>query len=257
MSEYRQTIETPSDRVIVALDNMPWDEASDILADVGPHVGMGKANAIAQIDGWRHAVQSIGAYDLQTMADPKFHDIPETVGLEVEAVTSVGARFITVHASSGQKALEYAVAGRNRAFDKQKSGAFYDDLIGGILGITVLTSHDEAECISIYGDNPERKVVEFARIALASGIDGIVCSGKELRAIRGISELDGLVTVVPGITPTWAKKAGDQKRVVTPSEAVQEGADFIVVGRAITQPPGGISRLEAAQRIEQELKEAA
>lgn len=150
--------------------------------------------------------------------------------------------------------LEYAVKARNMVFNNQPKAAWNDQL-GGILGITVLTSIDD-DCVSIYGDEPEVKVVQFAHMAQEAGIDGIVCSGKELRAIRAISALDDLITVVPGITPEWAKKPGDQKRVVTPAMAVDNGADFIVVGRAITQPPVGISKQEAAHRIVTELTEA-
>jgi orotidine-5'-phosphate decarboxylase len=255
-NEYRATIEAPSDRVIVALDNMNWQVASDVMEEVGQYVGLGKANSLAQRFGWENAVQTISALGAATMADTKFHDIPQTVGLQVEAVASAGARLITVHASGGQAMLEAAVTGRDRAYNQQ-SPEEWDDLLGGILGITVLTSLDGETCQSIYGDEPEKKVVQFAHIALDAGIDGIVCSGKELRAIRAIGALDDLITVVPGITPEWTQKAGDQKRIVTPTEALQSGADFIVVGRAITQPPEGISRAEAAQRIAVELGEAA
>ncbi|TXG77808.1 orotidine-5'-phosphate decarboxylase [Patescibacteria group bacterium] len=255
-NEYRSTIEQPSDRIIVALDKMTWHVASEVMGEVGPHVGMAKANSIAQRHGWEPAVRTIESLGAATMADTKFHDIPETVGLQVEEVASTGARLITVHASGGQEMLKYAVSGRDRAFNDQPEDR-WDDLLGGILGITVLTSIDGETCTSIYGDEPEKKVVQFAHIALEAGIDGIVCSGKELRAIRAIGALDDLIAVVPGITPEWAKKPGDQKRVVTPTEAFQAGADFLVVGRAITQPPEGISRQEAAERIATELTEAA
>lgn len=254
-SEYRETIYKPSDRVIVALDNMDWPTAEEVLGEVGPYIGMGKANTLALRYGWEHAVRTIGSHGAETMADPKFHDIPQTAELEAEAVASCGASLITVHASGGQAMLEAVVAGRDRAYQAQDP-ARWSDKLGGILGVTVLTSHDEESCMSIYGDKPEKKVVQFAHFALEAGAEGIVCSGKELRAIRAISALDDLITVVPGITPAWTQKAHDQKRIVTPTEAVQSGADFIVVGRAITQPPQGITRQEAAQRIAVELGEA-
>jgi orotidine-5'-phosphate decarboxylase len=254
---YRRSIEKPSDRIIVALDNMDWDQARQTMSQVGAFVGMGKANSIAQRLGWEHAVQTIADCGAFTMADGKFHDIPETVRLHTKAVTEAGASLITVHASGGVPMLEAAVAGREEGrealvnpFLKTCKGR-----LGGILGITVLTSLQE-ECVSIYGKEPEQKVLEFARSAQEAGIDGIVCSGKELRAIRAVSALDSLITVVPGITPEWAKKPGDQKRVVTPAEAIENGADFIVVGRAITQP-WGIPHTEAAERIATEVAEAA
>lgn len=257
MSEnaYRATIEQPSNRVIVALDNMNWDQAEQLMSRVGPHTGMGKANSIAQKEGWQHAVSRLSDYGVETFADTKFHDIPETVRLQVKAVTETGPSLITVHASGGLAMLEHAVRGRDEA--KAEMDLSQRTRVGGILGITVLTSLDGETCLSIYGDEPEKKVVQFAHLALEAGIDGIVCSAKELRAIRAISALDSLITVVPGITPEWAAKAGDQKRVATPSAALSDGADFLVIGRAITQPPEGISPEEAAQRIELELSEAA
>jgi orotidine-5'-phosphate decarboxylase len=255
---YRNTIEQPSDRVIVALDNMDWQQAGLVMSEVGEYVGLAKANSLAQIEGWQYTVGQIATFGAKTMADAKFHDIPETVRLHVKAVASCRPSLITVHASGGEDMLKKAVEGRNEGV-RDSAGVHpeWTPQPVGILGITVLTSLDVEQCQWIYGDMLEKKVLQFARLALEAGIDGIVCSGKELRAIRADSALDALITVVPGITPTWAKKAGDQKRVVTPTEALQHGADFEVIGRAITQPPEGISRAEAAQRITEELKEAA
>lgn len=261
MSEniYRQTIEVPSDRIIVALDNMSWNKAVDTMEQVSEWTGMAKANSIAQKKGWEHAANTLQGIGSFLMADAKFHDIPETVRLSVKEVTECGPRFITVHASGGKAMLEHAVLGRDEGLEGIENEVLsgFKERLGGILGITVLTSLDGEDCVSIFGTEPEKKVVEFAHMALDAGIDGIVCSGKELRAIRAISALDTLVCVVPGITPVWAKKPGDQKRVVTPAEALQEGADFEVVGRAITKPPEGITPAEAAERIADELSEAA
>ena len=259
MSEniHRSSIEQPSDRVIVALDNMDWEQAGVVMSEVGSHVGMAKANSLAQKEGWRHAIGTIATLQAKTMADAKFHDIPETVRLHVEAVASCEPSLITVHASGSEAMLKKAVEGRDEGVKNSDSALFgLEPGPVGILGITVLPSLDPEECRSIYGDEPEKKVLQFAKLAVDAGIDGIVCSGKELRAIRADASLDDLLTVVPGITPEWAKKAGDQKRVVTPGEALQNGADFIVVGRAITQPQEGVSRAEAAYRVAKELREA-
>ena len=256
---YREAIEAPSDRIIVALDDMTWGEATQVIYETKEFIGLGKANSLAQRNGWKPAVDGLQDAGVRTMADTKFHDIPKTVELQVEAVTQTKASLITVHASGGQKMLEHAVTGRDRAketLQRQYKGMLRDELIGGLLGITVLTSIDKEQCESIYGDEPEKKVIQFARTALEAGLDGIVCSGKELEAIRSDDSLSELITVVPGITPEWAKKADDQKRVVTPREAIQNGADYLVIGRAITQPPEGVSRTEAAQRINQEIAEA-
>lgn len=260
---YREAIEAPSDRVIVALDNMNWAQAEDVMSEVAGEVGMAKANSIAQKQGWEHTVHKLWKMGvISTMADTKFHDIPKTVELQVKEVTETNAALITVHASGGKEMLEAAVTGRNEAIEGIKRNDNQSFLLGetgqggGLLGITVLTSIGKEECESIYGDEPEKKVLQFARIALEAGLDGIVCSGKELKAIRSDDSLSDLITVVPGITPEWTTKASDQKRVVTPKEALQNGADYLVIGRAITQPPEGVSRTEAAQRISQEIAEA-
>lgn len=227
------------------------------MQEVGPNVGMGKANSLAQRYGWEHAVRTIADLGAFTMADGKFHDIPETVRLHVKEVTECGASLITVHASGGETMLKAALEGRNQGRDALVNPFLRAcrSRLGGILGITVLTSLDD-ECYSIFGVGSEEKVAQFARMAASAGVDGIVCSGKELDALRNVPDLDDLLTVVPGITPEWAKKPGDQKRVVTPTEAIQSGADYIVVGRAITQPPPGMSRAEAAERIAIEVGEA-
>lgn len=255
---YRESISRPSDRVILALDNMSWGDVAEILPETEGLIGMGKINSLSQKEGWAHAIHFLDRYGFRTMADPKYHDIPKTVELHVQSVAKERASFITLHASGGEEMLKFAVNAREEAKHElsQNGDIPIDEKIGGLLGVTVLTSLGEKETISIYGDKPAKKVLQFARIALNSGIDGIVCSGKELKAIRSNPDLDELITVVPGITPAWTTKAQDQKRVVTPKEAIAEGADYIVIGRAITSPPNGVSRKEAAQRIADEIKEA-
>lgn len=236
---YRDSIDKPSDRVIVALDGMDWEKASELLNEVGPYVGMAKANSLAQKRGWQHAVQQFAELGALTMADAKYKDIPNTMENHLTEVTECAPALITIHADNTLQAMEASVVGR----DKGKDGitnAFHralKDRLGGILGVTVLTSYDEADAVSIYGDTPEKKVVQFAKTAQEAGIDGIVCSPKELKAIRAISSLDDMITVVPGITPRWAAKPADQARVATPTQAIQDGADFLVIGRAITKPP--------------------
>lgn len=260
---YRELIEDPSDRVIVALDDMTWDRAVSVMRETHLLVGMGKINSLAQNDGWQHATNLLADLGSLTMADEKFHDTPKTVELEVVEVAKSGPAFITVHASGGLKMMEAAVQGSETGEDIFLETHDYQDydprfqVPPGILAITILTSLDEQECLSIYGATPEKKVLQLARLAAEAQVDGIVCSGQELRAIRAIPDLDHLVTVVPGITPSWAKKAHDQSRIVTPAEAVESGADFIVVGRAITQPPDGMAVGEAAARIAEEIREAS
>lgn len=257
---FRQTVETPHDRVIVALDNMNWLDAGEVMNEVGPFVGMAKANAIAQQRGWKHAVSTIGFHGLRTMADAKYKDVPSTMKNHVREATECLPRFITVFADNNPAALTQAVQGREdgrRNLEKRAAGVNTKG-IGGLLGVTVLTSIGSVECQSIYGEGrTQKKVEQFAFAAAAAGLDGIVCSGQELEMIRSHGALDNLLTVVPGMVPEWAAKPDDQKRVMTPGQALQSGADYLVIGRAITKPPEGMSRAEAAERIAAEILEAA
>jgi len=260
---FRVSIEKPVDRVIVALDNMNWQQADEVVSEVQDFVGMAKANSIAQKLGWLHAVNHLSTLGIKTMADAKYHDVGSTDDNHCREITSCGPRFVTVHAGDDPKTLQAAVKGRDQGRVELSEQFHYystnpNELknIGGLIGITVLTSLGVKGCKSIYGDVPEVKVLQFAKQAEAAGFDGIVCSGEELEVVRKDSSLDRLVTIVPGIVPEWFAKPEDQDRVVTPTKAVQRGADYLVIGRAITKPPEGMSRLEAAQRIAQELEEA-
>lgn len=266
MSEniYREQLDQPGDRVISALDNMSWDEAIAQVNEIGAHIGMGKTNSLHQRVGADFAVSTLGENGLYTMLDAKYHDIPETVESHVREATLAGASLITVHASGGVEMLEGAVKGREKGReltrDVFRQAAI--DRIGGVLGITVLTSLDSDDCESIFGipkedpDGIKKKVVQFANMALDAGLDGIVCSSLELEAIRSNSNFDGLLTVVAGITPVFAKKAGDQKRTTNAREAISSGADFVVVGRAINKAGDyGMTKAEAAQAVAEEVKE--
>lgn len=259
---FRETVEAPGDGVIVALDNMDWEQAKNVIEEVGAFVGLAKANALAQKRGWEHAINEVNASGVQMMADAKYKDVPSTMENHVRENTECMPQFITIFADNTLEAMEAAVRGRDTAKSNVEAdfeGTSEEELarMGGLLGVTVLTSISDEQCVSIYGDQSTPKVLQFAHTALEAGLDGVVCSGQELEAIRADKDLDALLTVVPGITPVWAAKAEDQQRIITPAEAVRRGADYIVVGRAITKPPEGVSRAEAAERIAQEIGEAA
>ena len=158
--------------------------------------------------------------------DLKFHDIPNTVAGAVAAAGNLpGVRLLTVHASGGSammRAAREAVAGmKNRP---------------AILGVTVLTSLDAAALrrVGISG-SPAARALALARLAKQAGLDGVVASAHEARAIRKACGPKFLI-VVPGVRPTNAS-LHDQSRVATPSEAIRAGANYLVVGRPITQAP--------------------
>lgn len=204
--------------IIVALDDLtPADalalaeklsgtgvlfKANDLLDDPGPAI----IKALAGFGG--------------VMADPKFHDIPNTMKNRVKKFAVLGPKFITVHASAGVPAMRAAV---EKCGDSQ------------ILAVTVLTSLSEDECNLIFGAPVKAKVLQFARDALLAGVHGIVCSPKELEFLKGFPELAGLIKVTPGIRPVWHFGTEDQARVTTPADAVKMGANYLVIGRPIVK----------------------
>jgi orotidine-5'-phosphate decarboxylase len=243
------------DHIIIALDQGDWASAQKVAKAVQPYVGMAKLNSLALRDGWQQSIQRLDNMGTLTMADAKFHETPATAQAEVAAVASCGARLITVHASGGLRMLQASVAGRDAGLQAVEPdwAASHPGQPCQLLAITVLTSLGSDECESMYGTNPQKKVIQFAHLALEAGVDGIVCSGQELRALRGIAAFDKLQLVVPGIVPDWAEKPSGQQRIVTPAEALREGADYIVIGRSITQPPAGMTCAEVAARIADEV----
>lgn len=262
---YREQLVEPGDRVISAFDNMTWQAANSQAQEIGPHIGLAKTNSLHQRLGTDHAVTTLAEHGLYTFIDGKYHDIPETVEGHVREVTQSGASLITVHAAGNVPMLEAAVRGREKGkeliTDVYKRSSL--DRIGGLLGITVLTSLDFDDCVSIFGidendhDGKRKKVVQFANMALDAGLDGIVCSSIEVDAIRSNSNFDSLLTVVPGITPTFAEKAGDQKATGTPAGAINRGADLLVIGRGINKAADyGLTKAEAAQAIADEIGDA-
>lgn len=171
-------------------------------------------------------------------ADPKLHDIPNTVANRTKAYAKGGAYFITVMASGGIEMMRAAV--ENRGDSK-------------ILAVTVLTSLSEEEAHLTYGEPSKAKVLLFAQWAKLAGVDGIVCSAKELEILSKHPELEGLIKVTPGIRPDWYKEADDQKRTMTAGEAIKLGADYLVIGRPLLR---AADPMEAVEKTLAEIEEA-
>jgi orotidine-5'-phosphate decarboxylase len=124
-----------------------------------------------------------------------------------------------------------------------------------LLVVTVLTSLDEPQCLSIFGKTPQEKVIQFAQEAKEAGADGIICSAQELSYLKAHPELDSLLKITPGIRPSWAEE-GDQKRTLTPKEALAAGATQLVIGRPISSPPRGIGNpVDAVKAILAEIQD--
>jgi orotidine-5'-phosphate decarboxylase len=173
--------------------------------------------------------------------DLKFHDIPNTVAGAVRSAASLGVRMMTVHAAGGPAMLAAARAALDGLPDPPE-----------LLAVTVLTSMDSTQQTAIGLDrSPASQVELLARMGLAQGYRGFVCSPQEVAALRALTGPDG-VLVVPGIRPAGAG-IGDQKRIATPVDALRSGASYLVVGRPITQAP---DPAEAAAAILEEMVQA-
>lgn len=260
------------DRILVALDVPTVNEALNVIEPLAPHVGGFKIGLeLATAAGVPEAVRAVRACGRgrRIMLDLKLHDIPNTMAGAVRAAMRHEVDFLTIHASAGPKGLAAAVDVRGSRTQL------------ALLGVTVLTSHDEQECAQIFGDEPEDTVFKFAGWLAEMGANGIVCSPKELTAVQNVREnlakfRDGslhaspdttrraeridrafhaLTKVIPGIRPEWAS-TGDQQRVMTPGEAVRAGANYLVIGRPILKPPTDMTPVEAAQRIAEEIDAA-
>lgn len=171
--------------------------------------------------------------------DCKFNDIPNTVGAASAILGAMMIKLFNLHAASGIPAMKKAV--------EKKGGA-------EVFAVTILTSLDEALSNHIFGAPVKNKVLQLAEDALEAGCDGIVCSPLEIEMIRGRSDLGKLKIITPGVRPPWYP-AKDQKRTLTPREAILAGADYLVIGRPITDPPPEIgSPVEAVQRIDEEIE---
>jgi len=207
------------ERLIVALD-LPSVAAAEAmvlrLGDAACFYKIGYQLAFA--GGLSFAASLIGA-GKQVFIDLKLHDIGNTVTKGVESVAQIGATFLTVHAYP--QTMKAAVEGKRGSKLR-------------ILAVTVLTSYDDADLAAAgYDMGVGELAAARARQARDIGVDGLVCSAKEVANLRGIVGL-GMMLVTPGIRPAGSA-TGDQKRILTPAKAITAGADYLVVGRPITE----------------------
>ena len=226
------------DKVIIALDVNTLKEEERLLDILSLHVQVFKIGMELFYSCGPKAIDLVKKYDKDVFLDLKFHDIPNTVYAASKAAVKFGAYMFNVHASGGLEMMKKAVEAAEE--ESQKLG------IGRpkILGVTVLTSLDR-EVLNKIGINKsaEDQVLSLAILAKEAGLDGVVASPEEIVAIRKSAGKDFLI-VTPGVRPEGSE-AGDQKRVATPKEAFQRGADYIVIGRPVTKSKDPVKALEA------------
>lgn len=237
----------PHERVFVPLDTPDLGRAKAVASGVAGHVGgvkVGKELFTALGPG---AVLEITGGNIPLFLDLKFHDIPNTVAGAVGSAVNMKPYMLNVHAAGGRAMMRAAADAAGEAAAKT---GLQKPLV---LGVTVLTSLDDSDLRDTGIPDPALdQVKRLAALTQESGLDGVVCSGREIETLRAQCGPD-FKLVVPGIRPRWAP-ADDQKRVLTPADAVSRGADYLVIGRPIT---GAADPAEAAGRIRDELAEAA
>ena len=206
----------PRDRLVVALDVSTRDDVLRLVDQLRDAAGVFKIGLQAFTALGPSIVREVVSRGERVFLDLKIHDIPNTASHAVNEVASLGASMTTVHASGGESMLRACA---------------HDSVL--VLGVTVLTSLDDASLQRIgFTDSAIDTAVRLARLAQTSRLRGVVASPHEIAAIRQACGSD-FVILTPGIRPSGAD-AGDQRRTMTPREAIRAGADYIVVGRPIT-----------------------
>ena len=212
--------------IIVALDVPSAEAALKLAQQVAPAVGAFKIGKELFVAAGPDIVKKIRATGASVFLDLKFHDIPNTVAKAIAAVARLDVQMTTIHTSGGGEMMRGA---ETAAQATAKSLGLTAPLV---LGVTVLTSSTNATLAEIGCEaDTEKQVLRLAQLAVNSGLRGLVCSPLEIAALRKILPAS-VQLVTPGIR-TGAEKADDQKRTLTPREAMQAGASWLVIGRPI------------------------
>jgi orotidine-5'-phosphate decarboxylase len=229
--------------VIPALD-MPFDQAGefiDQMLELGIKcfkVGL----KVIHLLGTPAAVKAVQEHGGQVFVDAKLSDTPNTMADSAAAIVSHGGvNMFNLHASCGISSMREAVKVRSEA---------------KVLAVSVLTSLSEEEAFLIFGAPVKAKVLQFARDAVLAQVNGMICSPLELGLFNSHSELSCLDRYTPGIRPGWAV-AGQQKRFCSPGEAIEAGANGVIIGSPLYNPPSKVeSPAEAARLVINEIEEA-
>lgn len=225
---------TPANRLIVPLDVSTIKEAIALI-DTLPQVTFWKVGLELFVSTGNEILQLLKARNKRIFLDLKFHDIPNTVAGACKAASRYGVDLITLHATAGRPALQLA---KEAALAGAESAGVKPPKLIAITLLTSIDSRDLALDLKIPLELPEY-ALEMALLAQSAGIDGAVCSPQEVTQLRSICG-DEFTIVCPGVRPTWSE-AGDQKRSLTPLQAYQAGADYLVIGRPITKAPDPIA----------------
>ncbi|MBI4967553.1 MAG: orotidine-5'-phosphate decarboxylase [Rhodospirillales bacterium] len=233
----------PGNPILVALDTPDPQAALRLAKKLAGRVGGVKLGLEFFAANGPDGVRRIAELGLPVFLDLKFHDIPNTVAGALRSVAPLAPLMVNVHAQGGLAMMQAAREAAHEAAAKLGQRPPI------LLAVTVLTSLDGGALRQAgVAGGAAAQVLRLAKLAKKAGLDGVVCSGLEAKAIRLALGPD-FALVVPGIRPLWAAK-GDQKRIMTPAKALKVGADWLVIGRPIT---GAADPADAALRIQAEI----
>ncbi len=224
--------------IICAIDTTEIDVARDLIAAIKPHVGAIKLGLEYFVANGASGVHALADLKMPLFLDLKFHDIPNTVARAIEATAGIDTFMMTVHTSGGRAMLQRAIDASMRVAETTGSARPH------ILGVTILTSMDQDDLEMVgYRNRLDEQVRRLADLAQSATLDGVVCSPFEIDMLRKACGEDFLL-VVPGIRPEGAS-SDDQKRTLSPKEALERGADYLVIGRPITEAEDPAAAAEA------------
>jgi orotidine-5'-phosphate decarboxylase len=212
------------DRIVTALDVSSREDALALVRELGSLTGMFKVGSQLFVAQGPSIVRDIVRAGSKVFLDLKFHDIPNTVTRAAVEAATLGVSMMTVHASGGRAMMESVLNELNRQFGNARPW---------IVGVTVLTSLEDAALHEVGVDTSvDHQVGRLAVLAQTCGLDGVVCSPRELSTLRARMPRD-FKLVIPGIRMP-DQSMNDQQRIATPRDAIRAGADYVVVGRAVT-----------------------
>ena len=228
-------MQTPHDpKIIVALDFPSQDPALALVDQLDPKKCRLKVGKELFTRSGPQLVEALQGRGFEVFLDLKFHDIPNTTSAAVAAAADLGVWMVNVHASGGEKMMA-ACRERLEPYGKDKPL---------LIAVTVLTSMTAEDLAGIgIPNSPEAQVSRLATLTRNSGLDGVVCSAQEAPRLKKEQGAE-FQLVTPGIRPLTADK-GDQQRIMTPTDALKAGSDYLVIGRPITQAPDPLAALEA------------
>ena len=223
-------------KIVVALDYARPQDALALVNQLDPALCRVKVGKELFTTAGPQLVESLVKLGFGVFLDLKFHDIPTTVGKACEAASRLGVWMLNVHASGGRDMMQAAREGVERSGQQPL-----------LIAVTVLTSMNQTSLQQIGVNDPlQDQVLRLAKLTQASGLDGVVCSAQEASLLRKVLG-DTFCLVTPGIRPVTAS-LDDQSRVVTPTDAIQMGASYLVIGRPITKAPDPLAALAAIQQ---------